>query len=540
MTRILLIIAFMCASFIAAAGQRVWFEADGDYYDPANPWHRKALYLDLPLPKADDHYQVALYHDNGQLALKAFSPTPEFDRDTLLGEVVEYYDDGQVLMQASYVPRDQICDCGNDRPVLHGDYRDYHPNGQVHRSVSYYGGGLVDGDYTEYDAEGRITLRYSIKNYRRHGDYAKYQNGQLMREFRYVEGSIEGPYREFNEEGQLVKKATYSDGQYQGLVETYRDGVLVGEENYQAGRRRGLQKTYYPDGTPERVYTASEFHAKPVGEDRHYRRDGSLSQKTLTTLDSKGRTQESRKEYFDEEERLVKLVHKQGEWQLQEEYDQKGELSYRREEDDKGLQGLLLTDDWSGFVRAHYRDGEEHGTTIREASDGTRVEGRYESGKKEGLWVTLEPDGAREEIRYRDDELHGLHQRFDASGERTGYVNYDNGKKHGPADHYDYGHRVVTRYHQGEPDGDYLETKPDGRILHQGQYRRGQPEGVHYHFSEVGQMLKKQSYRDGVAHGEWIEVGYGGMTVIRKLFENGELVSEMDIALDSLNTSQVR
>jgi hypothetical protein len=53
-------------------------------------------------------------------------------------------------------------------------------------------------------------------------------------------------------------------------------------------------------------------------------------------------------------------------------------------------------------------------------------------------------------------------------------------------------------------------------------------------------MLKKRSYRDGEPHGEWIEMGYGGMSVIRKRYENGTLISEGDIALDSLSTSRVR
>lgn len=541
MTRTLPIVALLCVSFFAQADQRIWFESNGDYYDPANSWHRKASYLELPLPKVEEQYQVRLYYADGQLALEGLSPTPDFERKNLVGDVVEYYPDGQVSVQASYVIRNQICDCGNDYPVLHGVYKAYHPNGQIQRSLDYYGGGVADGDYTEYDAEGRLTRSYSIRNFRRHGDYAEYQGGQLTKEAYYVNGSLEGPYRELDEQGRLTRKALFVGGKYQGVLETYRNGILVSEESYHEGRRLGWQKTYYPDGSPRRTYIASEFRSQPVGEDLHYRMDGSLSRKVSRVLDDRGQLVESRDEQFGEDERLVKLTHKVGDWQLEEEYNQNGELTARREQDDKGLQGLLLTRQWSTLVREHYKDGKEHGASIREGSGGSREEGRYQNGKKEGLWQTLQTNGITEKVNYRAGERHGRYQRFDETGELADVIHYENGKKHGPADYSDgYGHRVVARFYKDEPDGDYLETTDDGRIMRQGHYRRGQPEGVHYQFSSVGQMLKKQSYRDGDAHGEWIEVGYGGMSVIRKLYENGTLISEGEIALDALSTSQVR
>lgn len=541
MTRKLLFTVLLCMPLILQADQRVWFAENGDYYDPANPWHRKASYLELPLPKVDGFYQVKLFYADGQVALEGLSPTPDFNRKDLLGDVVEYYADGQVSVQASYVVRDQICDCGNNYPVLHGAYKAYHPNGQLERSLDYYGGGIADGDYTEYDEAGRVTRRYSIRNYRRHGDYAEYKNGQLTKEAYYVNGAREGNYRELDEQGHLIRKATFLDGKYQGVLETYRDGILASEEHYHEGNRLGLQKTYYPDGTPKRVYIASKFRSQPVGEDLYYRMDGSLSRKVMRVLDDNGRLVESRDEQYGDGERLVKLKHKVGDWQLEEEYSESGELIARREQDDKGLQGLLLTRQWSTLVREHYKDGEKHGDSLREGSGGAREEGRYENGLKTGPWLTLQSNGITEKVNYRAGKRHGRYERLDETGERSDVIHYENGQKHGPADFSDgYGHRVVANFYKDEPDGDYLETTDNGRIVRQGNYRRGKPEGVHYEFSSVGQMLKKRSYRDGEPHGEWIEMGYGGMSVIRKHYENGTLISEGDIALDSLSTSRVR
>lgn len=534
MTRKLLIVVLLLMPLLGQADQRVWYQESGDYYDPANPWQRKHSYLQLPLPKLEEMYQVRLYYSDGQLALEGLSPTPDYDRKSLLGDVVEYYPNGQVSARATYVSRDQVCDCGNTYPVRHGAYEEYHPNGQIHRSGNYYGGGLTDGDYAEYDAEGRLSRSYSIRKYKYHGDYVRYEAGQLIEEAHYVNGTREGVYRKLDEHGRLIRKVTYLNGRYQGVLETYRDGRLLSEENFHEGDRLGWQRLYHVSGAPRRTYIASKFRSQPVGEDFHFRSDGSLSRKVVRILDDNGETLESRDEHFGENGTLSKFVHIKGGWQLKEEYNQSGEVITRREEDEKGLQGLFLHREWSTVVREHYQDGVLHGRFVHKYAGGSREEGDYQDGEKEGLWLTVKSDGATEKVNYRAGERHGLYQRFDSDGELTDVIHYQNGKKHGLADYSEpYGNRVVSQFYQGEPDGDYLETTDDGRIIHQGRYRQGKPEGVHYHFASTGQMLKKQSYKGGEAHGEWIEVGYGGMSVVRKQYENGRLVSEADISLDS-------
>lgn len=537
MTRSLLFIVLLLMPLLGQADQRVWYQESGDYYDPANPWQRKHSYLELPLPELEGMYQVRLYYPDGQLALEGLSATPDYDKNSLLGEVVEYYPDGQVSARARYVSRDQVCDCGNTHPVRHGTYEEYHPNGQIHRSENYYGGGLTNGDYAEYDAEGRLSRSYSIRKYKYHGDYAKYQAGQLVEEAHYVNGTLEGVYRKLDEQGRLIRKVTYLNGKYEGVLETYRDGRLLSEESFHEGNRLGWQRLYHASGAPKRVYIASKFRSQPVGKDSHFRPDGSLSRMVVRTLDDNGEILESRDKHFGKNGTLSKFVHLKGGWQLTEEYNQNGEVIARREEDGKGLQGLLLNKQRSTLVREHYQDGLLHGRSLHKYASGSRAEGEYQNGEKEGLWLIIKGDGATEKLSYHAGEYHGLYQRFDADGELTDVIHFQNGKKHGLADYTEpTGNRVVSQFYQGEPDGDYLETKDDGRIVHQGQYQRGKPEGVHYHFAGTGQMLKKQMYQSGKAHGEWIEVGYGGMLVVRKQYENGRLISETDVSRDSEST----
>jgi len=428
-----------------------------------------------------------------------------------------------------------------DYSVLHGPYKDYHPNGQIQRSVRYFGGAAIDGDYTDYDAEGRVTRSYSARGFRRYGKYAEYKGGQVTKEAYYVNGSLEGAYREFDEQGNLIRKAMYVNGKYQGVMEDYRNGALVSEKNYHKGIRLGWQKSYYPDGTPKRVYIASKFRSRPVGEDLYYRTDGNVSRKVLRILDESGRLVEFKNEQFGQGGQLIKLSHKRTDWQLEEEYNQSGELISRREQGENGLQGLLLTKKWSTLLLEHYKDGKKHGLSTRMGSGGSWEVGRYHNEKKEGLWRTLRGNGITQSVNYRAGERHGLYQRFDEMGNPADVIHYANGQKHGPAYYSDGdGHRVVADFYKDELDGDYLETTDNKRIVRKGHYRWGKPEGVQYEFSSVGQMLKKQSYRDGQPHGEWIEVSYGGMSVIRKLYNSGTLISEDDVALDSPSTSRVR
>ena len=87
--------------------------------------------------------------------------------------------------------------------------------------------------------------------------------------------------------------------------------------------------------------------------------DGSLSRKVMRVLDDNGRLVESRDEQYGDGERLVKLKHKVGDWQLEEEYSESGELIARREQD--AVLALLDTPEYreeralDARVQAFYR-----------------------------------------------------------------------------------------------------------------------------------------------------------------------------------------
>ncbi|WP_138435025.1 toxin-antitoxin system YwqK family antitoxin [Marinobacter shengliensis] len=489
MNRRLVFILLLLPLFVQA-GQRVWLQEDWRYFDGADPDDRRAKYLELPFAKEGERYRVVVRYPDGQLALEGQSLTPEFNRYALLGGVREYYPDGQLARKTHYVPRDDVCNCGRSTPVEHGESEEYFPNGQLKRKVTYYGGGLVDGDYQEFDSEGRVVRAYTMKSYRK-----------------------------------------------QGLYTEYRGGRLVLEEQYVNGRRQGIQKSYYPDGALKRIYFVGQ-HFEPEGEDRTYSEVGLLKRNVMRVLDDSGREVERREEHYGEAEQLRSLHHKKPGWELAEEYDENGNLVARKEEGPHGYQGLFIQKDWRNVITAHYVDGVLHGRFVETSSGEERVEGNYEHGKKTGLWLSVARDGSREEARYENGKLHGLMQVMDADGIRRAYITYKNDEKHGPADHEtESGNRVVTSYHEGEPDGDYLEYTRHGRLIEKAHYRRGNLHGAQYSFDREGRMASKRSYRNGVPHGEFLETGDFGQHLFSLHYDNGERVGEgsfyMDLSPDS-------
>lgn len=491
MNRRLVFILLLFPLFVQA-GQRIWLLEDGRYFDAADPDHRRAKYLEVPFVQEGERYRIVLRYPDGQLALEGQSLNPEFNRYALLGDVREYYPDGQLARKTHYVTRDEVCNCGRSTPVEHGESEEYFPNGQLKRKVTYYGGGLIDGDYQEFDAEGRVTRAYTVKNYRKDGAYTEYLSGQL-----------------------------------------------VLEEQYTNGRRQGIQKSYYPSGALKRIYFVGQHH-EPEGEDRTYREFGPLKRNVVRVLDDGGNEVERREEDYGEAEQLLKLYHKKPDWELEEEYDEDGNIVARKEEGPKGYQGLFIQSDWRSVITAHYVDGVLHGRYFEESS-GERVEGDYENGKKTGLWQSVARDGSREETRYENGKRHGLMEVIDADGNRRAFITYQHGEMHGPADHVtESGTRIVTSYYEGEPDGDYLEYTRRGRLIEKGHYRRGALHGAQYSFDRSGRMTDKRSYRDDVPHGEFLETGDVGQHLFSIEYDNGEQVGEGSFYMDVPSDSALR
>ena len=90
--------------------------------------------------------------------------------------------------------------------------------------VTKISGGLIDGKYDEY-----------------------YANGNTFLTGRYENGKKEGEWRTYTEEGYLWKKHTYKNGQLNGKFVNYytKTGVEETVGNYVNGKKEGNWISYY-------------------------------------------------------------------------------------------------------------------------------------------------------------------------------------------------------------------------------------------------------------------------------------------------------
>ncbi len=503
-----LIIALLLMANSALAAQKVWLDASGKYFDPAEPTHRQFKYFELPLLREGDRYQIKLYHANGQLLLEGFTLDPEWDNRQLIGEFREWHPNGQEKASGHYIIRNQVCNCGSQYPVEHGVFTSYHPNGQLEYIREYYGGGLVDGDYEEFDAEGRLIRQYSIASFKYDGVYREYHEGLLINETHYRNGRQDGPQTRYDQQG-----------------------IKLYERFYKDGFQFGPQREFYQNGQLQSAYVASRHQGKREGLETIYRVDGSLERRIQRVLDEQGREVEYLEERFHKNGQLSHREQRKGQTRLSEGFNEEGDRTSRSEQDARGRQGLNVHTLWNGTLKEHYRNNVKHGPYLMEYTDGSSTQGHFEQGHKVGTWVTVQADGSRVKEQYQAGMLHGLREEYDAQGNRIRFAGYHQGQRHGQVDEITYRGWEIGTYHHGKLHGEYRLLTEDGRLLHQGRYHNGEPDGVHYQFADNGRLISRSSYRQGVPHGDWIETNYDGALVRKTTYDQGQVKTE--VILDS-------
>jgi len=129
----------------------------------------------------------------------------------------------------------------------HGNYRAWHPNGQLQAQVSYRDG--VEHGPTEswYDT-GHILGKGQFKNGKPHGTMTTWhQNGQKQSEKRYKDGAKHGLTQVWDRTGRLSAKTNYANDQRYGLETLFEADGSRRETMYADGEEQS--NTFYgPDG----------------------------------------------------------------------------------------------------------------------------------------------------------------------------------------------------------------------------------------------------------------------------------------------------
>ncbi|HVN58454.1 MAG TPA: hypothetical protein VMT63_09170 [Bacteroidales bacterium] len=107
------------------------------------------------------------------------------------------------------------------------------------------------------------------------------------------------------------------------------------------------------------------------------------------------------------------------------------------------------------------------------------------NGLKQGDWKEFYPSGnIRTEKTYKDDLLHGYYKEYDAKGNLTLTMLYDNGAivKSNVEDQPDI--EIKNRYDQG------------GKLVYSGPYRNSVPVGIHREYGPDGKITNAKIYND--------------------------------------------
>ncbi len=130
----------------------------------------------------------------------------------------------------------------------HGDYREWHPNGQLKISARVIEGSpdvsemgqmtwLFEGKSEVFDEKGKLIAEIPYSKGLLQGTSCYYfASGELMKEIPYHKNEIHGTLCLYNKEGQRLESIPYNNGELDGLSTTYwAPGKLKAEELYQNG-----------------------------------------------------------------------------------------------------------------------------------------------------------------------------------------------------------------------------------------------------------------------------------------------------------------
>ena len=112
-------------------------------------------------------------------------------------------------------------------------------------------GGLKEGEFLEYDAEGGLLKRCYFRAGVLHGPYVIYHGdgATVMVSCMYVEGKKEGPLREYGEDGMLLSEETYVGDVKEGVVRVFfDDGAPMETYMCVGGKKEGLCRVYSESG----------------------------------------------------------------------------------------------------------------------------------------------------------------------------------------------------------------------------------------------------------------------------------------------------
>ena len=160
---------------------------------------------------------------------------------------------------------------------LVGGYVSYYPDGKIEKQVAQDGQGRQDGVTSLYRADGSLESRGNWRHGLPEGTHQQYHaTGKLREASVYREGKrVDGPVQTFDANGKLSTSFVLRDGRMEGeLLAYFPDGKVAGRTQVSKGKFNGSSAEYYPDGAVRASMTL--VNDLPVGEALEFYPDGKV------------------------------------------------------------------------------------------------------------------------------------------------------------------------------------------------------------------------------------------------------------------------
>ncbi len=161
------------------------------------------------------------------------------------GEKIFFYNNGAI--EGKYIIKDNL---------YSGPWSSYYPNGKIFRTGSYNDEEKRDGDYKEYDPEGKLLIEMTYVNGKIHGDMITYyKSGVTKSKFLWDHGKIVD-FERYDPKGELIEKIKTENNRIEYVV-TNELGMIVRKNSitYKNGEEHNDVTMYYLSGAIYAKYT---------------------------------------------------------------------------------------------------------------------------------------------------------------------------------------------------------------------------------------------------------------------------------------------
>lgn len=365
-----------------------------------------------------------------------------------------------------------------------------------------YTAGLLDGNFTEWNANGTVKLEGRYKNNEKEGEWKSWYfvSHTLHQLITYKNSEKHGAFKEYNPNEVLVIDGVYEEGEKEGVWKYYfDDGNKDMFGNFSNGLQHGHWDYWYPNG---KLYYKGDYNeGKKTGEWNFFYNTGEPWKTGSYEQDLKEGLWTS---WYESGQDAFEGIYK------------------------AGLEHGVWTSWYENGVmkdRGSYANGKMSATwTGWYPNDKKRYEGTYKDDMKDGKWMYWTDKGILKDEGYFA-ALKRPKKKNDIVIESVSPAVQS--YKHGKWISYDPNGGAIASegtYSYGKQDGTWKFYFPGGKIIAtENNFKEGKLNGVSSTFTRRGNNQTIIAYKDGKKHGEMkVYDAKGKRLIAHKLYKDGE------------------